>query len=101
MSRKIYIANQDLSLAEYCPAIDDSDYYACWQDPDTQNGYTLGIVSLSPGEFTARPGNYAVQALQGGRDTGQAPSLLLQSIALKPFILNACMQDAMKPTRPA
>lgn len=54
MNRKIYIANQDLSLAEYCPAIDSNDYYACWQDPDTQNGYNHQISS-SPEEFLSRP----------------------------------------------
>lgn len=54
MNRKIYIANQDLSLAEYCPEIDNNDYYACWQDPDTQNGYNHKISS-SPEEFRSRP----------------------------------------------
>lgn len=54
MNRKIYIANQDVSLAEYCPSIDNSDYYACWQDPDTRNGYNHQM-SCSPEEFNSRP----------------------------------------------
>lgn len=54
MNRKIYTANQDLALAEYCPAVDCSDHYACWQDPDTQNGYNYQMP-CSPEEFRNRP----------------------------------------------
>lgn len=54
MNQKIYTANQDLALAEYCPAIDCSDHYACWQDPDTQNGYNYQMP-YSPEEFRNRP----------------------------------------------
>lgn len=54
MNRKIYTANQDLALAEYCPAVDCSDHYACWQDPDTQNGYNYQMP-CSLEEFRNRP----------------------------------------------
>ena len=54
MNRKIYIANQDLSLAEYCPDVDNKSYYECWQDPATQDGYNYKMCD-SLEEFCKRP----------------------------------------------
>lgn len=53
-NRKIYIANQELSLAEYCPDVDDKSHYECWQDPATQDGYNYKM-SDSFEEFCNRP----------------------------------------------
>ncbi len=53
-NRKIYFKNNLLSLAEYCPAFDDHDYYGCWQDPATQDGYNYKMRG-SLEEFRARP----------------------------------------------
>ncbi len=39
MERKTYIADEVICLSEYIPALDDLDYYHCWQDNDTQSGY--------------------------------------------------------------
>lgn len=54
MNRKIYIANRELSLAEYCPNIDDKSYYECWQAPATQDGYNYKMCD-SLDEFCGRP----------------------------------------------
>lgn len=53
-NRKIYTYNRDISIAEYCPAIDDKLYYAGWQDPDTQDGYNYKMP-YSLDEFCKRP----------------------------------------------
>lgn len=44
INRRIYISNREISLAEYYPAVDDSSYFACWQDPDTQDGYNYKMI---------------------------------------------------------
>lgn len=54
MTRKVYIAKDELSLAEYCPAIDDKLHYECWQDPATQDGYNYKMHD-SFEEFCNRP----------------------------------------------
>lgn len=54
MTRNIYTTNAELSLAEYCPAIDDKLHYECWQDPATQDGYNYKMHD-SFEEFCSRP----------------------------------------------
>lgn len=54
MNRKIYIANRELSLTEYCPQADEKSYYECWQDPATQDGYNYKM-NISFDEFCDRP----------------------------------------------
>lgn len=54
MNRKIYIANQELSLAEYCQDLDDQPHYECWQDPATQDGYNYKMCDTLE-EFCNRP----------------------------------------------
>lgn len=54
MTRKVYIANDELSLAEYCPTIDDKLHYECWQDPATQDGYNYKMHD-SFDKFCSRP----------------------------------------------
>lgn len=54
MNRRVYISNRDVSLAEYCPAIDDNSWFACWQDPDTQKGYNYQMTD-SLEDFCKRP----------------------------------------------
>lgn len=54
MSRKVFISNHDIALAEYCPSIDDSSHFACWQDPDTQKGYNYQMTD-SLEDFCKRP----------------------------------------------
>lgn len=54
MDRKVFISNHDIALAEYCPAIDDSPYFACWQDPDTEKGYNHKMTD-SLEDFCKRP----------------------------------------------
>lgn len=54
MKRRIYCKNDILSLAEYCPDIDNNAYYECWQDPATQNGYNYQMHD-SLEEFCMKP----------------------------------------------
>lgn len=54
MNRKVYIANENLSLAEYCPAMDNEPYFECWQDPATQDGYNYKMRDTLE-EFCERP----------------------------------------------
>lgn len=54
MNRKVYIANENLSLAEYCPAMDNEPYFECWQDPATQDGYNYKMRDTLE-EFCVRP----------------------------------------------
>ncbi len=54
MNRKRYIANRELSLAEYCPQVDGQFHYECWQDPAIQEGYNYKIRA-SMDEFCNRP----------------------------------------------
>lgn len=54
MKRKVYITNRELSLAEYCPQLDDQSQYECWQDPATQDGYNYKMNN-SLDEFRKRP----------------------------------------------
>lgn len=39
MVRNIYIYDDDIALAEYCPETDTADWYECWKDPATEAGY--------------------------------------------------------------
>ncbi len=54
MERKIYITKGDVSIAEYIPKIDDLDYFTCWNDPATQDGYNYKRQE-SFDEFRSRP----------------------------------------------
>lgn len=54
MNRKVYIASRDLSLAEYCPTIDDAECYACWKDAGTEDGYNYKMLDTLE-EFCKRP----------------------------------------------
>lgn len=54
MNRKRYIANRELSLAEYCPQVDGQFHYECWQDPAIQEGYNYKIRAFMD-EFCNRP----------------------------------------------
>ena len=54
MNRKIYTQNREISLVEYCPQVDDSFQYECWQDPAVQEGYNYKM-NISLDEFRKRP----------------------------------------------
>lgn len=54
MNRKVYTANEKLSLVEYCPMMDDKSYSECWQDPATQDGYNYKMCD-SLEAFCERP----------------------------------------------
>lgn len=54
MKRKVYTGNRELSLAEYCPTIDNAECYACWKDPATEDGYNYKMPD-SLEEFCTRP----------------------------------------------
>ncbi len=54
MNRKRYLANRELSLAEYCPQVDGQFHYECWQEPAIQEGYNYKIRA-SMDEFCNRP----------------------------------------------
>ena len=54
MDRKIWIANDILSLVEYIPQIDGVNEYECWQDKATQEGYNFKLEETLE-EFQSRP----------------------------------------------
>lgn len=54
MDRKIWIANDILSLVEYMHPIDDVNDYECWQDKATQDGYNFKLEETLE-EFRSRP----------------------------------------------
>ena len=37
--RQIYVEDDTLALSEYIDALDTADFYRCWQDAGTQEGY--------------------------------------------------------------
>lgn len=41
--RKIFMADDTLSLAERIPQFDDAKDYECWQDRETQDGYNFKL----------------------------------------------------------
>ena len=54
MNRTQYIANDFLALVEYCIDQDVKAEYDCWQDPDTQKGYTFQM-DMDYEKFKNRP----------------------------------------------
>lgn len=54
MERKIYISNDQLTLAEFCNPDDAEANYNCWQDHDTQEGYNYKM-DITLDTFINRP----------------------------------------------
>ncbi|MBQ8496120.1 MAG: GNAT family N-acetyltransferase [Clostridia bacterium] len=54
MERKIYISNDELTIAEYCNDFDAEANYNCWQDHDTQKGYNYKMA-ITLEAFKNRP----------------------------------------------
>ncbi len=48
MESIIYISDNTFALCEYIPDIDEPEAYKNWQDPETQKGYNIGSIFLSP-----------------------------------------------------
>ena len=46
MHRKVYMADELISLSEYISSEDDLDCYNCWQDEETQSSYNHKLTEV-------------------------------------------------------